>query len=345
MAYGQYRQRGMYPPMQGGGFYSPYSKSPQWGAGIQQIMQQIAMKKQMNQQQQQQMQQQQQQQEQEQWKRGIVEREITLKEQKAQEKPGQTKWDFQKQYAKYMIETQQWDNDQAATYLARNEVPQKLIELPAGEMAKIEKHFKIKDFNQLPPNKQIRFIELYASKKRPKPTQFDRKKTEWDRKLKTGEATQSQYDEVVWGVRPKPTKEEVLAKGANPRQANATWLKDVYKNVDTGAIEKEAKKAKARPSVRGVALDMPYKYNLAILNREDRVETPEDLDTIAKYEVLFRYFSEKFVKKALSFKEFLLLPEAKNPNLDKKQIRRWYEMYEGILYEAPSFIEKLKKIF
>lgn len=167
---GRYGQRGIYPPMEGGGFYSPYSSKPQWGAGIQQIMQQIAMKKQMNQQQQQQMQQQIQKQQQQQWERGITEREIALKEEEAQKEPRETRWDFKKQYVKYMVDTNQWDNDQGATYLATDKVPQVPVQVDAGTKAGIESLFGLKDFNQESPEDQVDYIKTYAlQKNKPEP--------------------------------------------------------------------------------------------------------------------------------------------------------------------------------
>ena len=88
----------------------------------------------------------------------------------------------------------------------------------------------------------------------------------------------------------------------------------------------------------GIALDMPYKYNLAVLNKNDGLATPSNLDTISKYDGMFRYFNDVLLKgKALSFKEFMKLPEARDPDFDKAQIKKWYEYYEGILYEKGSF--------
>lgn len=158
-------------------------------------------------------------------------------------------------------------------------------------------------------------------------TSFEEKKAALIAKLQDGSINQEQFDKAMFNIPPKPTPGEIIKKGGNLRQANDTWLKDVYKNAETKDILGEAKKAKARPIVRGIALDMPYKYNLAILNREDRVETPEDLDVIQKYDAMFQYFNDVLLPKANTFKKFTKLPEAKDPDFDRVMIRKWYTLY------------------
>ena len=302
MAYGQ---RGQYPPMQGGGFYSPYSKKPQWGAGISQTIHQL----------------------------------MAYKEQKKQQKQQGEQQSFENRMRimNYLKGMEPTEREKALTRLVdQNIITPEQKDMTIAGVSKVET-----------PEERIDRIKKEATaraevaakfKKEPDPTQFEVKKGIWDAKLRTGEATQEQYDEVMWGIKPKPTKEEILAKGANPRQANDSWLKDLYKNLDRKAVEKSSKKAKARPIVMGISIDMPYAYNLAVLNRNDGVPSPKDIDTIEKYDGMFRYFNDVLLKgKALSFKDFMKLPEARDPDFDKMQIKKWYEYYEGILYEKGSY--------
>ena len=298
MAYGQ---RGMYPPMQGGGFYNPYSAKPQWGAGISQTIQQLMAQKEM---------------------------------QKRQKQQGeQQTFENRMRILNFLKGKDQSERVQALNWLEKNEIIDEKrknmlvagldkIETPEGRIKRIKGETRAR--------KEVE----QEFRKEPKPTQFEVKQAEWDARVVAGTATPEERDMVVWGFKPKPTKEEILAKGANPRQANDSWLKDVYKNMDRGAIEKSSKEAKARPIVMGISIDMPYAYNLATLNRNDGIATPKDTDTIQKYDGMFRYFNDVLLKgKALSFKEFMKLPEARDPDFDKMQIKKWYEYYEGILYE------------
>lgn len=148
-------QRRMYPQQQSRGFYNPMMKGPDFAGGIQAFMQQLAGMKQM-----------QSQREQQTWKKGISEREIALKEEqaqtKAQQQPTQTRWDFQKQYAQYMVGTKQWDDDQGSAYLATNKIPQVPVQVSPETKSEIEQFSGVKDFDALPPTKQHDYIRTYA---------------------------------------------------------------------------------------------------------------------------------------------------------------------------------------
>lgn len=293
MAYGRY---GQYPPMQGGGgFYSPYSAKPQWGAGIAQTIQQLMAQKQM---------------------------------QKQQKQQGeQQSFENRMRILNYLKGMEPTKREKALSRLVENKViTQEQKDMALAGVSKVEA-----------PEERIKRIKGEATaraevaakfKKEPDPTQFEVKKGIWDAKLRTGEATQVQYDEVMWGVKPKPTQEEILAKKANPRQANDTWLSRAWNTIDKVEAEKKAKKAKARPVVMGISLDMPYKYNLAVLNKNDRVATPEDLQLIQEYDDMFEYFNTQLMGKGITnFKDFMKSDLAKDKALDKAQIKKWYELY------------------
>ena len=154
MAYGQY---GRYPQMKGSGFYNPMMKGLDVSGGIRDFMQQLASSKQMKSQK-----------EQEQWKRGIIEREISLKEEQARKQPPklkQTRWDFQKEYAQYMKSTGQWDDNQTGEYLATNKIPQVSVQVDAERKVELERFFGLKDFSQESPDDQEGYIKTYALQK------------------------------------------------------------------------------------------------------------------------------------------------------------------------------------
>lgn len=298
MAYGQ---RGMYPPMQGGGFYNPFMKKPHYGAGIQQTVQQVMAQKEMRKQQEQ--------------------REKLLKQQKEQQS-----FENRMRMLKFLKGMEPSVRMKALDRLVEQKIisPQQKDMTLAG-ITKIETHQE--KIDKITAEVTAREETKAKFRPEPKPTQFEMKRTALSARLKAGTITQEQHDEALYNIKPKPSQEEIIRKGANPRQSNDTWLKDVYNKVDSKAVKKEAKKAKARPVVRGIALDMPYKYNLAILNRNDGVETPEDLDIIQKYDAMFQYFNDTLRVKAEKFKDFMKLPEAKDPDFDKAQIKIWYDIY------------------
>lgn len=280
---------------QGSPGYNPYSKYPDIAGLVQQFMQNMMMMKQMKQQEEQQV-----------WQREMKGKQMEVQKIGA---------NIQLQEASRKRRGEELQAKEKFKFI---EDIDKAVE--AGTISEKDA-FSLKMTGRLPTGKAP-----------PKPTTFEQKKAYWDQRLATKEATQEQYDEAVWGVKRKPTPEETIKKGANVRQSNTTWLKDVYKNVDEGTVLKEAKKAKARPVVSGIKFDMPYDYNLAILNQQDRVETPEDLDVIAKYEAMYRVFQERLMGQGInSFKKFMTAEETRDlredPNFNKGQIKRWYDIY------------------
>lgn len=292
MAYGQ---RGMYPPIQGGGFYNPYMKKPHYGAGFQQMIQQFMQMKQI---------------------------------QKQQKQQGeQQSFENRMRILNYLKGMEPTKREKALNRLVENKViTQEQKDMASAGVSKVEtQEERIK---RIKGEATARAEVAAKFKKEPDPTQFEVKKGIWDAKLRTGEATQAQYDEVMWGVKPKPTLEDTIAKRANPRQANDTWLSRAWVNIDKSQAEKLAKKAKARPVVMGIALDMPYKYNLAVLNKNDRVATPEDLKIIQLYDDMLEFFNTKLPKEGITdFKAFMESQWSKGKEIDKAQIKKWFELY------------------
>jgi len=287
--------RRQWPMPQGGAGYNPYSKYPDIAGLVQQFMQNMMMQKQMKQQEEQKM-----------WEREMTGKRFDLEKLKA---------NVELQEASRRRRGEELEAKQRLKFI---EDIDKAVE--AGTITKKDA-FSLKMTGKLPTGKAP-----------PKSTTFEQLKAEWDRRLANKEVTQEQYDEAVYKVKPKPSPEMIRQKGANPRQANATWLKDVYKNANEKEILKEAKKSKSRPVVRGIKFDMPYNYNLAILNQEDGVATPEDLDAIAKYDAMYRVFQERLLGQGIdSFKKFMTSEETRDlrddPNFENGQIKKWYDIY------------------
>jgi len=172
-----------------------------------------------------------------------------------------------------------------------------------------------------------------------KPSAYEIKKKDLDRALKGGEITKEEYNQALFNLKKEVTPDETRRKGATIRDANRRELRDFYKgaisdHIKNGRIDARFLKnivkeqGGGRPiSSQGYFLDMPEKYNLALLNQRDGVATSEDIDTINKYNAMFRYFQDYAVKNYPSFKDWLKSIERKKKGLDKMQIKNWYEIY------------------
>ena len=160
-----------------------------------------------------------------------------------------------------------------------------------------------------------------------------------------------------------------LGKGAAPTelgyegpkgspQRNA-WVKNVdrfYKEMDdagTPTTPKEYMEERyeldATPDQRpitpsGLYLDMPRKYNYARFAKDNEVASAEDLDTIRKYDDMFRLFKEvllpryyrdeekvrrngRMVKES-GFVKFMRSDVARDSDLDIRQLKDWYDLYD-----------------
>ena len=167
--------------------------------------------------------------------------------------------------------------------------------------------------------------------KEPKPTTFEKKEEYVKKQIASGAMTKEQGDEILYNIPKKPTPEEIRAKGASPRQSNATWLRDVYKNVDPKDVKNPKRLIKGipntRPMIHGVYLDMPYEYNIALLNINDGVATEKDTDIVERYNAMFRIFQEDFLAKRIPWKQFITSALAKDPLIDNAQFKVWYDTY------------------
>ena len=148
-------RRNPYGTPQGTGFYSPYSKHPTWGRGFGRMFSNLGAGLG-------QFQQMQEQKKQQQFKQDIIEREIKLKEEQAQVQPKPTRWDFEQQYSKYMVDTEQWSPDQGNTFLAKGTVPPIPVGVDSETKKGIEELFGLEDFDKEPPKDQVGYVRTFA---------------------------------------------------------------------------------------------------------------------------------------------------------------------------------------
>lgn len=154
-----YGRTGFMPRMQGGGVYNPYMKHPDIAGGINMLTEIVARQQAQERATQQQ-----------EWERGITEQQLEIqrrREERLAEPRQATQWDFKQNYAGYMVETEQWNPQEAANYLATNKVPEKSMVLPPEIQSEIMTFKKIKDWNKVEPKVQIELFQDHLIRKRP----------------------------------------------------------------------------------------------------------------------------------------------------------------------------------
>jgi hypothetical protein len=290
--------------------YDPYSKYPDIGSLVQTFMQNMIMQKQMRQGQQQQM-----------WQRGMREKEFGLQEKRlAQEKPPtqqQAKWSM----ADANVASGEWTPEQGQTYKLTGKIPTPRVKYPATTATNVKGMFKITDeeWKIMPTERQGEYFKEFHLRSRPKAKKVEK---------------------VL-------TPEEKRRRGASTRDGNLREMRDFYKGIpeliDRGRIKpNELRKMIKKQgggiptSPQGYRLDMPEKYNRAILNQRDGVATEEDTNTIKNYENMFKIFQDE-LKVYPTFKDWLRLSvTTKLKGLDKNQMKIWYDVYA----EKESWLEK-----
>jgi len=184
--------------------------------------------------------------------------------------------------------------------------------------------------------------------KEPKPSAYTLRKRDLDKALKLNTITQEQYNRSLFNLKQELTPEEKRRKGASIRDSNIRELRDFYKNIpeliDKGQIKpRELRKIIGKQgggtpvSQQGYRLDMPERYNRAILNQKDGVATIEDEDIIKNYEDMFKIFQDE-LKDYPTFKNWINNSPISNlVGLDKNQMKIWYDIYA----EKESFLERI----
>jgi hypothetical protein len=160
------------------------------------------------------------------------------------------------------------------------------------------------------------------------PTSYEQKKSDIKAAVERGEITQQEGTQLLIGV---VKDADDVRKGAAIRQANEKAVADVFNGQN---LEKEARRSVrqsggASPfTTEGYRMDMSRKYSVAQKNITDGVATGEDNQVVSKYDAMHGYFISKIATKYKSFDDWMKnSPNAKRPEFDKDQIKKWFDIY------------------
>jgi len=133
-------------------------------------------------------------------------------------------------------------------------------------------------------------------------------------------------------------------RGAPSREANQrSWL--ARKENTTGYKDIKQTKKTARnnykeygqpPTIDGIRTDMPLRYQMAVLNERDGVATPIDTEVIQNYEDMWGFFEELVTADGslyTTWSEFTKHPDFMAKDIDKKQMKFWYDAYGKLMTE------------
>ena len=305
---GKYRQ-GYYPKLQGGGFYDPYQKGPAWGRGISELLKNMMMLKQMK--------------EKEKYERGEKEREWEFEE--AEQARKFERWGVQE-------ELQRAQTERISRPPEPPEIPK---ELQRADL--LVKEGVAKDRGEA--------LSMILKIGREPTDVYSRRKKDLGEALRVGTITQDQYNKSLFNLKQGLTPDELRRKGASIRDGNMREIRDFFKTIP-GLIDNKGRMVSRKLrkivekqegglplSSQGYRLDMPERYNRAILNKRDGVATAENLDVIAKYDAMFSVFRDRLMGRGIdSFKKYMTSPDTKDlrddPNFDNGQIKLWYEIFK-----------------
>jgi len=296
-------------PQSQGPWHDPYQKGPAWGRGIRDLLQNIMMMKQLK--------------EERGEERGEREFERGIEREERERKF--ERWGVQEELWKAQTEKTLQPPKPPTTpdYL------QKADSLVAEGVAKDrgEALSMILKIGQEP-------IDVYS-----------RKKKDLGEALRVGTITQDQYNKSLFNLKQELTPGELRRKGATIRDGNMREIRDFFKTIP-GLIDNKGRMVSRKLrkivekqegglplSSQGYRLDMPERYNRAILNKRDGVPTVEDLDVIAKYDAMFSVFRDRLMAGGIdSFKKYIASPNTRDlrddPNFDNGQIKLWYEIFK-----------------
>lgn len=283
-----YGRRG-YPMPQGGAGYNPYSKYPDIAGLADKFMRGMMMMKQMKQQKQQQM-----------WQRGMEEKKMESLE----------------AYREAQAEAMQ--RPKQVTPSARVQEAREIAAATGETVGQV--------------------LDRLSREKPPRPAAYTLRKRDLDKALRAKDITQDQYTKSLFNIKQEMTPDEKRRQGASIRDSNAREMRDFYKGIPDLIAKGRIKAKELRKMVKkqgggiptsqqGYRLDMPEKYNRAILNQKDGVATVEDTGTIRNYEDMFKIFQEE-LQTYPTFKDWLAnSPVTRMTGIDKSQMKIWYDIY------------------
>jgi len=187
----------------------------------------------------------------------------------------------------------------------------------------------------------------------PKQTTYDKRIARLQGLLDDKKISQETFDRKAAGLKVKPTKEELIAKGLPIREKNETFVKSTFKAVrENGGAEligrdKVKDAPGAFPTVDGVRIDMPFKYGVAVKNIEDGEGNTEDRNIVNSYDVMldmvrneiiplwgggirnFRKFQAANPPSVME-EQWKKIPPEERPTIkfDYGQAKIWFEIYK-----------------
>jgi len=330
-------------------WYDPHSKYPNIAGGadaIRQLVNQMAMMKQMKEQEKRE-------QEKELWNRKMEERRVAAEEARVladleragKPTPAQEARQTRQKVALYKTMTKEWLPQQSSEFIETAKWPDERIELTPEEIkfAASKLGMNPKEANKWGENtkKLARTLfEKIATQKPTESTDYDKKRAQLDKDLAAGKINQQQYYQGLYGISGGTPS---AASVAPSRRANIKRAEDIVKNLpdDPRKIAKDlVKQTGQRPHHEtGFDLDMPIEYNSAKFNVEAGLGTPKDQDLITKYDQMLALFQGKIVnsvnattgKPNLKFSDFMADPNfselRKDKDIDLTYIQMLYEIY------------------
>lgn len=192
----------------------------------------------------------------------------------------------------------------------------------------------LKDPERIKLEAQMRAEGTAAGKPPTEPTitQYEKKKRDLKVMFDSGKITPAEYANGIKELVGVPTKTIDKTKDIKTNKAFVQKAFSAYGSMEeviNAAREQVKGVPGAVPTRDGVRLDMPTKYNVAQLNREYKIERPEDTAVIELYDEMFDTFLTEMLPKFRSFKHMLKASDiAKDDEIDLKQIRLWYKIYK-----------------
>jgi hypothetical protein len=297
------------PRISGNSFYNPYMKGPDIGQGVPQLMQQL----------------------------------MQIEMYKQQQKQTQEKaiQDYMAKLQKEMREREKWQKDyelKTKQYEETKRHHEKTEQKqPSLSTFKEKYELGLKIYGNTPEGQKKSFeIAVGIKPETPRqPTDFDKKKAA----IEAMPIPQEKKVEALYGIKAEDTPEEIRTKGRTARDENIRQVQNLTKRMpDDYTSDKPKKKASflrdmvkdfpdTPPVFEGIRFDMPFKYQVATLNKEDGVATPEDTDTINKYNAMFRYFQDKALPEYGTWEAWMQSTDAKSGKFDLPQIKLWFDIY------------------
>lgn len=152
------------------------------------------------------------------------------------------------------------------------------------------------------------------------PTDYDKKVVAADKLLAANKITPQEHTRIVTGY----SESETPAQTSRQRQTIDLTTKRALGNVTSDPRWFKNKDLIGQVHSQGLFPDYPLPYNLAQARNYGGVGDDADIETISKYDQMFRFFNDK-LKGKMKKKDFLKM---NIPGIDRDAILNWYNIYE-----------------